>query len=72
MCSGEAPRSTSRLMLIIPARLTAKVLKAMHVLRPPYHMDRAYFNFSLTPTRRQRLIPARGDSSILGKRAASN
>ncbi|KZP17817.1 hypothetical protein FIBSPDRAFT_933763 [Athelia psychrophila] len=48
------------------------VLNAMHVLRPPYHLDRAYFNFSLTPTLRQRLIPARGDSSILGKRAASN
>ncbi|KZP10833.1 hypothetical protein FIBSPDRAFT_872154 [Athelia psychrophila] len=72
MCSGEASRSTSHLMLIVPARLTAKVLKTMHVLCPPYHLDRAYFNFSLTPTRRQWLMPARDDSSILGKRIASN
>ncbi|KZP17837.1 hypothetical protein FIBSPDRAFT_864465 [Athelia psychrophila] len=72
MCSGEVSRSASLLTLIIPARLTAKVLEPMHVLRPPYHLDRAYFNFSLTPTRRQRLIPARDDSSILGKRTASN
>ncbi|KZP10850.1 hypothetical protein FIBSPDRAFT_872177, partial [Athelia psychrophila] len=64
--------SASRLTLIIPARLTAKVFEAMHVLRPPYHLDHAYFNFSLTPTRRQRLIPARDDSLILGKRTASN